>query len=578
MRQTKCLFAILICILFTSCGGKNSKPFEVAEASIPNGTISTPSTNGDDVTPTSELAIPTCLIARNNSIDSPGKVPTVIFTATGNPTQLTVNGMTYASGSTVPMVQGADGKYHADGLVTGPGGSSQCSLQVEVPTCILTAVQASLSSIDVTLNLISPLNPVITSASLEGTDLVVPIPNPSLYKVTKSGMTAGAYTLNGVLTNGAGDKAFCSVSGAILPPLAPTCTIIRNNSLDAPGKPATVLMSVTGNATNIFLNGAPYVPNTNATMQLQGNLYTASGSVSGPDGSSTCSLVVEVPLCTLSIAQVSSSTGDVTVNLNSPMRPTISALLLDGASQTVPIPNPTSMVISKSGLVFGSTLIHAEVKNSAGDSAFCSAYAGQAPNISIFYDAGDAEGSPTGSKVTGLPSGFAFSDLGAATGTYSDFYFQAVESYALIENTLNITSSRCSQSVVTTKSTNQLYSMAPLSFTSTTPLSPTGVVGVYAMVFGGGSPRVRVTTSYGRTVSLRSSYVRGAGNQSPYIISNGQKLIMGFRARNDGSPVVDGFAGTLSLLTGETVTQWDATLDITNSAGSSSVIQKLTCN
>lgn len=178
------------------------------------------------------------------------------------------------------------------------------------------------------------------------------------------------------------------------------------------------------------------------------------------------------------------------------------------------------------------------------------------------------------SKMSGQPSpALTFQDLGSPGGdNYGQFFYPGVEMEAYVNAELGIHTSHCSQ--VKAREGNGLTDSAPYlaTYINGNLRLPVGDVGVYAWGHGGADVQVAITTNY-RRLSLRSRYNRWAGNQSPYIFTNGAKVVMGLRSLGG----INGYATTITLAPGEIVTGFQSSNDVFDNAGLPGGLWRVQC-
>lgn len=200
------------------------------------------------------------------------------------------------------------------------------------------------------------------------------------------------------------------------------------------------------------------------------------------------------------------------------------------------------------------------------------------PSISMFLDTPNGRTNPSvPGNVSGLPGNIVFTDLGRPGGAdYGQFFYSGAEMEAFVSQQLGIDSSRCIQRPDLKVVGNQVSDSVIFDNTHENGnlMRPTGTVGVYAWGHGGADVQVTLTTNY-RTITLRSRYNRWEGNQSPYIFTNGAKLVLGFRSLSG----INGYAATMAAFaSGEVVTGFRSSNNVFDPAGLPGGLWRVTCN
>lgn len=214
------------------------------------------------------------------------------------------------------------------------------------------------------------------------------------------------------------------------------------------------------------------------------------------------------------------------------------------------------------------------------------------PNIDLFLNTPHGYTVPTDTTVTGLAaSGINFTDIGPPTIGPGNFWYptvnganQTVEIEPYVIGETNVAPPCCRQ-VNIRRTEGGSYISPPIAFggPGTTPQRPKGTVGIYSVGFGGAQVMVKLTTNWGRVIKMSSRYNRWWGNQSPFIITNGTKVVTGWRARkpkstdgNKGS--VDVYATTIQLEPGEVADHFEGSYNTFDSAGCCSNFYTIQCD
>lgn len=198
-------------------------------------------------------------------------------------------------------------------------------------------------------------------------------------------------------------------------------------------------------------------------------------------------------------------------------------------------------------------------------------------NTTLDFNAGSGFNNPNdlskmlGQTVPPIP----FLDLGRPAGdNYGQFFYPGVETTDFVSRELGIDPNRCPQTKIAEGAPVLTVNAIPFSrtYVNGNPNLPLGDVGVYAWGHGGAAPMVSVQTNF-RTVSLKSTYQRGAGNQSPFIFTNGFKIVLGIRSFYN----INSFAAAIGMVPGEVVLNFSTTVNVFDNASLGGGLWKATC-
>lgn len=182
------------------------------------------------------------------------------------------------------------------------------------------------------------------------------------------------------------------------------------------------------------------------------------------------------------------------------------------------------------------------------------------------------------SKMRGQPNPpLFFQNLGAPGGVnYGQFFYPGVETTSFVSGQLGIDPARCPQSKFTAEGVTQA-SVTDIGFSreyaNGNPMAPQGNVGVFAFGHGGATAEVALQTNY-RTLSLRSTFPRFGGVQSPFIFTNGFKVVIGVRTYEN----YNSSATVLTLAPGEIARSFSTSINVFDNAGLGGGLWKATCN
>lgn len=253
---------------------------------------------------------PTINITANPTSIPVGKSSTLTATAT-NATQVTVtgtDGSTYTmrpNGGTQSVSPTATTTYTA--VATGPGGEVSATAIVTVgptpaPTVNITANPTSIATGGSSTLTVTATN--ATQVTITGTD-------GSSYTLQPSG---GAQTVSPIATTiyianatGAGGKISASATVTVLPPMAPTISIVANPTSITSGNSALLTVAAT-NATQVTITGTdgssyPLPPNggTKSVSPTATTTYTATATGAGGKISASATVTVATSAPTVSI-------------------------------------------------------------------------------------------------------------------------------------------------------------------------------------------------------------------------------------------------------------------------------------
>lgn len=180
--------------------------------------------------------------------------------------------------------------------------------------------------------------------------------------------------------------------------------------------------------------------------------------------------------------------------------------------------------------------------------------------------------------MRGQPSpAILFQNLGLPGGRdYGQFFYPGVETASFVSQQLGIDPSRCPQTKLTAEGvTSGAFSniMFSRAYANGNPMAPLGNVGVFAFGHGGATTEVAVQTNF-RTISLRSTFPRFGGVQSPFIFTNGFKVVLGLRTYENFNT----HAGVLTLVPGEYVISFSNSMNVFDNAGLGGGLWKAVCN
>lgn len=194
-------------------------------------------------------------------------------------------------------------------------------------------------------------------------------------------------------------------------------------------------------------------------------------------------------------------------------------------------------------------------------------------NIDVNLVAGNRD--PNMASMSGQRVSFA--PLNSAGGTdYGQFFYGGVEIESIARQELGIATTRCEQIKIQggAAAANNSFGNYGNNYYNGDKMRPLGTVGVYAFAHGNGTTQVTAHTNF-RNITLRATYTGTDPNgiQSPFILSNGFKVFLGYRTfqgRNSDGAVI-------ALVPGEYVTSFSNSVSPASGAGVATGIWKAVC-
>jgi hypothetical protein len=163
---------------------------------------------------------PTCAVGRNVAqlIDNNQRtaIATIIQTGGGQATSATINGNPVALGQNVPInFISVDYHYEVHGLITGPGGTTQCDMTFDVPKCFHNLIAFDTATVTTELSFVGPVNYV----QIQGVSQTVPQSAPwkVSYRHNVSGNNAHwELGSSGYVRSSFGDSYTCQATNATI--------------------------------------------------------------------------------------------------------------------------------------------------------------------------------------------------------------------------------------------------------------------------------------------------------------------------------------------------------------------------